>query len=82
MKTRCQNSFCIGRRAEKLGSRPSVRNHAEVEKCASGTKLPKDSLKGHQNCVKANSGPSETSKSSYKNDLKRQKWTGKNIEKS
>ena len=52
-----------------------MRNQAEVEKCASGLKLPKDSLKGHQNCVKANSGLLETSKSSNKNDLKRQKWT-------
>ena len=75
MKTRSQNSCCIGRRADKSGPPPSVRNQAEVEKCSSGTKLPKDSLKGHQNCVKANSGPSETSKSSNKNDLKRQKWT-------
>ena len=75
MKTRSQNSCCIGRRADKSGPRLSVRNQAEVKKCASGTKLPKDSLKGHQNCVKANSGPLETSKSSNKNDLKRQKWT-------
>ena len=75
MKTRSQNSCCIGRHADKSGPRPSVRNQAEVEKCASGTKFPKDSLKGHQNCVKANSGPSKTSKSSNKNDLKKQKWT-------
>ena len=75
MKARGQNSCCISHRTDKSGLHPSVRNQAEVEKCASGTKLPKDSLKGHQNCVKANSGPSETSKSSNKNYLKRQKWT-------
>ena len=74
MKTRSQNSCCIGRRADKSGPFPSVRNQAEVEKCASGTKIPKDSLKGHQNCIKTNSGPSETSKSSNKDGLKRQKW--------
>ena len=75
MKTRSQNSCCIGHQADKSGPRPSVRNQAEVKKCASGTKLPKDSLKGHQKCVKASSRSSETSKSSNKNDLKRQKWT-------
>ena len=76
MKTRSQSSCCIGPRTDKSGPRPSVRNQAEVKKCASGTKLlTEDSLKGYQNCVKANSGPSETSKSSNKNDLKRQKWT-------
>ena len=75
MKTRSQNSCCEGRRPDKSGPPPSVRNQAEVEKCASGTKLPKDSLKGHQNCVKANSAPSETSKSSNKYGLKIQKWT-------
>ena len=75
MKTRRQNSCCIGRRTDKSGPRPSVRNQDDVEKCASGTKIPKDSLKGHQNSVKANSGPSETSKSPNKQDLKRQKWT-------
>ena len=73
MKTRSQDSCCIGRRTDKSGPPLSVRSQADVEKCASGTKLPKDSLKDHQNCVKANSGPSETSKSSNKNDLKRQK---------
>ena len=62
MKTRSQNSRCIGRRADKSGPHPSLRKQTEVEKCASGTKLPKDSLKSHQNYVKANSGPSETSK--------------------
>ena len=81
MKTRSQNSCCIGRRRDKSGPRPSVRNQAEVEKCASGTKIPKDSLKGHKTCVKANSRPSETSKSSNKNDLKRQKWTRKEYRK-
>ena len=69
MKARSQNSCCIGHRADKSGRCSSVRNQAEVEKCASGTKLPKNSLKGHQNCVKANS-----EKSSNKNDLKLKKW--------
>ena len=75
MKTKSQNSCCIGCRSDKSGPRLSIRNQAEVEICASGTKLPKDSLKGHQNCVKANYGPSKILKSSNRNDLKRQKWT-------
>ena len=70
IKTRSQNSCCMGRHGDKSGPRPTVRNQAVVEKCASGTKISKDSLKGHQNCVKASSRPTETSKSSNENDLK------------
>ena len=83
MKTRSKNSCCIGRHADKAGPHPSLKNQVEVEKCASGTKLPKDSLKGHQNCVKANSGPSEASKSSTKKmTLKDKNGHGRNAEKS
>ena len=75
MKTRSQNSCCMGRRADKSGPRLPVRNQAGVKKYASGINLPKDSLQGYQNCVKANSGPSETTKSSNQKDLIRNKWT-------
>ena len=52
-------------------------NQAGVEKYAFGTNLPKDSLQGYQNCVKANFGTSEISKSSNQKDLKinkKQTW--------
>ena len=55
MKTRSQNSCCIGRRADKSGPRPPVRSQAGVEKYASGINLSKDSLQGHENCIKVNS---------------------------
>ena len=72
MKTRSQNSCCIGHRAEKSVPRPLVRNQAGVEKYVSGTNLPKGSLQCHQNCVKAISGPSEKSKiSNQKGQLKK-----------
>ena len=73
MKTRSQNSCCIGRHADKSGTRPPVRNQGGVEKYASGTNLPKDSLQRYQNCIKANSGSSETTKSSHQKDVIRKK---------
>ena len=50
-------------------------NQARLEKYASATNLPRYSLQGQQNCVKANSEYSEASNSSNQKDLKRKKWT-------
>ena len=82
MKTRCQNSCCIGRLADKSGLRPQVRNQTGVETYASGTNVPKDSLQGYQHCVKANSEHSETTTSSNQKDLKRKNGPGKSTKKS
>ena len=73
MKTRGQNSCCIRRPADKSGLRHPVRNQVGVERYLSGINRLKDSLQGDQNCVKSNSGPSETSKSSNQTDIKRKK---------
>ena len=83
MKTRSQSSYCIGPRVDKSGRRSSVRNQAEVEKCASGTKLPtEDSLKGHQNCVKKNLDPQKHQNHQTKMTLKDKNGHRKNTEKS
>ena len=37
IKTRSQTTCCIGRRADRSGPRPSVRNQAEVKKYVTGT---------------------------------------------
>ena len=53
MKTKGRNSCCIGHPAYKSGRHPQARNQAGVKRYyLSKIILLKDSLQGHQNCLK------------------------------
>ena len=61
MKTRSQNTCCIGRRADKSGPRPSQRNQAEVEQCVIETNSSLELPSEPQNRENTNLGPLDPS---------------------
>ena len=76
MNAEKRNSCRIARRADQQGARPSARNQAEVEKCATGTnsshpQAPED----NQNENSTQAGSLAADSMNYPKKQTRQKWT-------
>ena len=75
MKTRSQTTCCIGRRVDKSGPRPSVRNQAEVEKYATGTNSSPKYPSEPQNRENSSLGPLDPPSHKNISKAKRITWT-------
>ena len=76
MNTEKRNSCRIARRADQQGARPSERNQAEVEKCATGTNSPHPQApEDNQNENSTQAGSLAADNMNYPKKQTRQKWT-------
>ena len=76
MNTEKRNSCRIARRADQQGARPSARNQAEVEKCATGTNSPHPQApEDNQNENSTQAGSLAADNMNYPKKQTRQKWT-------
>ena len=82
MKTRSQNSCCIGRRADKSGPHAPVRNQAGVEKYAFETNHPKTHFRVTRTAQKQTLDPQKQQNHQTKKTFKEKNALGKSSKKS